>query len=163
MERRRDDKVILKAAALGAIAGMRSMAAPALLTHEFAEHGAELGDGRLDRLLSSEGVARVMALFASGEMLADKSEFIPDRTSPLPLVGRAVIGSLTAAAYAVHRRHPVFLPAAVGAASALASTFAAYHLRRYAREELNVPDKLLGLLEDAVVVGFGKALADEIE
>jgi uncharacterized membrane protein len=163
MDRRGDDKVILKAAALGAIAGMRSMAAPALLTHEFAEQGPDIGDGRFERLLSSDGVARVMALFAGGEMLADKSEFIPDRTSPLPLVGRAVIGSLTAAAFAVHRRHPVFVPAAVGAASAIASTFAAYHLRRYAREELNVPDKLLGLVEDAIVVAVSKSLADEID
>jgi uncharacterized membrane protein len=163
MGRRGDDQILLKAAAIGAIAGMRSLAAPALLSHELAEDGPDPGDGRVERLLSSEGVARILALFAGGEMLADKSSFIPDRTSPLPLVGRAVIGSLTAAAYAAHRRLPVLLPAAVGGASAIASTFATFHARRFASEHLDVPDRVLGLVEDALVLGVSRALADEID
>ena len=163
MGRRGNDQILLKSAALGAVAGMRSMAAPALLSHELAEHGPDRGDGPIERLLSSEGVSRVLAVFAGGEMLADKAPFIPDRTSALPLIGRAVMGSLTAATYAAHRRHPVLMPAAVGAASAIASTFASYHLRRYVSEQLEVPDRLIGLVEDAIVVGLSRSLGDELE
>lgn len=139
------------------------MAAPALLTHALAEHGADLDDGRIERLLSSEGVARVMAFFAGGEMLADKAPFVPDRTSAVPLIGRAVMGSLTAAAFAVHRRTPVLVPAAVGAASAIASTFIAYHARRYASDHLEVPDQLLGLIEDAIVLGISQTISEGLE
>ncbi|MEX2570088.1 MAG: DUF4126 family protein [Gemmatimonadota bacterium] len=163
MGRRRDDHILLTSAALGAVAGMRSMAAPALLSHEMAEHPLHDVESRLEHLLSSERVAQLLSLFAGGEMLADKAPFVPDRTSSVPLLGRALMGSLTAAAFAVHRRHPVFMPAVVGAASAIASTYGAYHLRRLSHEHLNVPDRLLGLIEDAVVVAMSKAIMESME
>jgi uncharacterized membrane protein len=104
-----------------------------------------------------------MALLAGGEMLADKTDVLPNRTALTPLVGRAVLGSVAAAAFAVHRRHPVLVAAAVGAASAVASTFAAFHLRRIAREEYDVPDALLGLIEDGIVVTASKLVMDTID
>jgi uncharacterized membrane protein len=158
MARSENETILMTAAALGAISGMRSMAAPALLTHELAERGSHLDGSTLGRLLSSESTSRVLSLFAGGEMLADKMSFVPDRTSALPLVGRAVIGSLTAAAYAVHRRRSVVLPAAIGAAAAIASTFAAFHIRRFAAERFHIPDRLLGMAEDAVVVAASKGV-----
>jgi uncharacterized membrane protein len=114
------NRVLLTAAGLGAITGVRSMAAPALLAHELSTGGGLAGAGtRIGRFLGSSSASRLLAVLAGGEMLADKTFFVPDRTSPGPLIGRAVIGSLTAAAYAANRRHPVLIPAAVGAASAI--------------------------------------------
>lgn len=139
------------------------MAAPALLSFEVAELGDADEFGPLERILSSEATPRILAVLAGGEMLADKTDFVPDRTSALPLVGRATIGAATAAAYAVQRRHPIGLPALVGAASAIASTFAVFHLRRLARERLNIPDPVLGFAEDAIVLAASKAVADAIE
>jgi uncharacterized membrane protein len=160
MARGGNDQIILNAAALGAISGLRSLAAPALLAHELAGRGR--ADGGLERLITSEAFARLLALVASGEMLADKAPFMPDRTSPLPLLGRALIGSLTAAAYASHRHHPVLLPAVAGAVAALASTRVAFQLRRDAGERFHVPDRLLGMIEDAIVVAASRALAARI-
>ncbi len=139
------------------------MAAPALLTHELSDGASGRPANRLEQLLTSEGVARLLALFAGGEMLADKAPFMPNRTDPAPLVGRAVLGSLTAAAYAAHRRRPVALPAAIGGVAAVASTYGAFHLRRWAGEHLDVPDRVLGLIEDAVVVAASRAVGGEIE
>lgn len=161
MARRGNDSVVLTAAAVGAIAGLRSLAAPALLTHELAEDGDADEFGVFERVLTSERTANILAVVAGGEMLADKTPYVPDRTDPLPLLGRAVIGSVTAAAFAVRRRHSVLLPAAVGAVSAIASTFAAYHARRYAKDHFHIPDRLLGFAEDAIVVAASKAVAGD--
>jgi len=162
MARKGNDSILLTAAALGALTGMRSMAGPMLLTQELSERPAG-GDNIVERFLASEGAARLLTLMAGGEMLADKSPAMPDRTDALPLAGRAVIGSLTAAAFAIHRRHSVFVPAAVGAASAVVSTFAAYHARRLVTRKLHVPQRLMGLMEDAVVVALGKRVARAID
>lgn len=159
-KRRGRDAVVVTAAAIGAIAGLRSMAAPAMLTQELSEHGG--GKHLIDRVLASEGGARLLTLLASGEMLADKSSAMGPRTAAVPLIGRAVVGSLTAAAYASHRRHAVLIPAVVGAAAAIASTFAAFHARRFAGEQLNLPDRLLGMMEDALVVAASRGVAHAI-
>jgi uncharacterized membrane protein len=154
---------MLTAAALGAVAGLRSMAAPALLTFELSEHSGPHDRSTVEKLLTSQGISRVLAMFAGGEMVADKSEEIPNRTDPLPLITRALIGSLSAAAFAAHKRHAVALPAAIGAASAIASTYASFHLRRIAGERLNVPDRVLGLVEDAFVLAASKGIGMAME
>ncbi|HUE95703.1 MAG TPA: DUF4126 family protein [Longimicrobiaceae bacterium] len=163
MARRGDDSVLLTAVALGTIAGIRSMAAPALLSYGVAESGDADEFGPLERILASDATPRILALLAGGEMLADKTDFVPDRTDPVPLIGRAVVGGVTAAAFAVQRRHPVLLPALVGGASAIASTFAFFHLRRLARDHWHVPDPVLGFAEDAIVLAASKAVVDSME
>lgn len=139
------------------------MAAPALLSYEIEEMGDADEFGPLERILASEATPRILALLAGGEMLADKTDYVPDRTNPVPLIGRAMMGSLTSAAFAVQRRHAVLVPALVGAASAIASTYAMFHLRKFAGEKLGVPDPLLGLAEDAVVLAASKLVADSME
>lgn len=139
------------------------MAAPALLTHELSEDGDGEEFGPLERVLTSERTSQLLALLAGGEMLADKTPYVPNRTDPAPLIGRAVIGSLTAAAFAVHRRYPPLLPAAIGAVSAVASTFAAFHARKYIKEQFHVPDRLIGLAEDAIVMAASKTIVETVE
>jgi uncharacterized membrane protein len=156
------ERILANAAALGAITGIRTLAAPALLGHELSERGASDGNSRLERFLASDGASRLLTVLAGGEMLADKLPFAPDRTSPGPLIVRAMIGSLTAATYAVSRRHPVLLPAAVGAAAAMATAFAAFHLRRLAAERFRIPDRVLGMVEDALVVAASRGVSEAI-
>jgi uncharacterized membrane protein len=139
------------------------MAAPALLSHEMSTEHDGPDVGRLDRLFSSAAFSHVLALLAGGEMVADKTDMVGDRTSAVPLLGRAVMGSLAAAAFAANRRQNIFVPAAVGAAAAIGSTYAAFHLRRMASERFDVPDRLLGMIEDAIVVGVGKGIAEMME
>jgi uncharacterized membrane protein len=163
MIHRETEPVLLTAAALGAITGMRSMAGAALLTHELGERRSHPGASAFERALGSDALSHLLALFAGGEMLMDKTSLVPDRTSALPLAGRAVVGSLTAAAYAAHRRHPVALPAAIGALSAIASTFAMFHVRRLAADHFHVPDRLLGMLEDALVVAASRGVVAALD
>jgi uncharacterized membrane protein len=138
MARRGDDSTLVTAAALGALSGMRSMAAPRLVARVLQKGKRSSAGSGLTRT-----AARFVSLAAAGEMLADKSPWIPDRTATLPLAGRALLGSLSAVAYAHHRRHPLLSHGAVGAAAAVISTFAAFHVRRMAKEHLNVPDAIV--------------------
>jgi uncharacterized membrane protein len=154
----------MTAAAIGALSGVRSLAGPMLVSQGLSGGHAGGGDvGLVERLITSDGAARLLALMASGEMLADKSSRMADRTDALPLMGRAMLGSLSAAAYAVHRRRAVLAPAAVGAAAAIVSTFAAYHIRQFATHDMRIPNRLMGLIEDAVVVAVGKRVAASLE
>lgn len=159
----RIDPVVVTAAGLGAITGVRSMSAPALIAYELADDGAPEPRDAVQRALASPLASRLLAVAAGSEMVADKSSAVPARTSPGPLIGRAVIGSLTAATYAANRRHAVLLPALVGAGAAVASAFAAFHVRTFVTERFNAPDKLIGMIEDAIVVAASRGIAGRME
>lgn len=157
MARRRDDPTLVTAAALGALSGMRSMAAPRLVARAL-----EVGRRSPSRSGQTTTTARLVSLAAAGEILADKSPWIPDRTSTLPLAGRALLGSLSALAYAHHRHQPLVSHGIVGAAAAVISTFAAFHVRRMVAQRLNVPDVVIALLEDALVLGASRTMENAL-
>jgi uncharacterized membrane protein len=100
--------------------------------------------------------ARAMvSLLAAGELVADKSPAIPARTAALPLAGRLVLGAAAAAGYAKRKR---LQAAAIGAAGALASAYACFHLRRFATNRLRIPNAVAGMVEDAAALGAGAML-----
>lgn len=119
---------------LGAITGMRSMSGVAVLA------------------LRSDGVMkRVVPVLAVGEMLADKTPFVGSRLDPLPLAGRALMGSLVG--YLLARRGPraPWLGALAGGVAAVAAAHVMYH----GRKALAWPNGVAGLVEDALVVTAG--------
>ena len=114
------------------------MAAPAALSR-----AVERGDvGGLEdtpfAALGSPGVSTVLRLFEIGEMFVDKLPVAPSRTSPPPLLGRAAVGG------------------ALGAVSALMGAYVGERLRLLGAERLGIPDPIVALLEDGVVL-FGAA------
>jgi len=149
------------AAALGWIAGMRSMTPPALLARTLSDRSPV---GRLLRRrepaasLGSDAAARLLPLAAAGELVGDKLPITPARTSPLPLVGRIASGALAGAAVAAARREDPVPSAVTGALAAAASSFAMMSLRKRAGEALDVPDLVIALAEDALAVGVGAAV-----
>ena len=117
--------------ALGAITGVRTMSGPLALS------------------LSAPGnVKSAMAVMATGEMVADKTPFIGNRTDALPLAGRAATGALVGAIAA--RRSHVSMPlgALIGAAAAVTTAHLAFRIRT----RLPTSNVLGGMLEDAVVL-----------
>ena len=149
-------------AAIGALAGMRSMAAPAALSHALSRSRRK-PDGGVARILSSRVAAGILKVLAAGEIAADKHSATPARTDVAPLAGRAVIGSICAVAIAQRFRGPVLGSAVIGGASAVGAAYAAYYLRKMAGELLPVPDQALGAAEDLVVVSMGTAVANAVE
>jgi uncharacterized membrane protein len=129
------------AAIAGAVAGMRSMAAPAMISR--------LGV----RGLLPAGAGTVTTALAIGEAIADKLPFMPDRTMAPGVIARAVSGGLSGGSITKSRGCSVLTGAALGAAAAVGTAYAAYQLRKELGKRLRVPDFAIALAEDAVVVG----------
>ncbi len=142
---------------LGALAGARSMSAPALVSWHLSHSPEAWRVGGPARVLSKRPVARVLGVLALGEFVADKLPWIPVRVQPLPLAGRALTGALAGATAAAGRRR-VWVAAVLGAGAALASAWAFYSLRRLATRRLGVPDRVVALAEDALVLAVGSRL-----
>lgn len=137
---------------------MRSLSAPALLSAELARRARDGAQPAFPAsLLASPVAARLLGVLAAGEMLGDKLPFIPDRTDPLPLIGRALSGALVGAAVAADEHREMWLPALVGVAAAVAATFAAHWIRGAVDRRL--PDTVVGLAEDGIVMAAGTRLA----
>jgi uncharacterized membrane protein len=146
-------KDLMLAFGLGAVAGSRSLLAPAVAVNASV---SPLG-GLLGAVTRNPAAPGTLALLAVAEAIADKSPWIPARTEALPLTGRLMSGALTASACARPGRG---LPAALaGAAGALAGTFAFFHLRRLAGARLGASNLACGLAEDATALASGMLLA----
>lgn len=165
----KDITTLAFAAGMGAIAGMRSMAAPALLSRrlvrtkrpgEWLRRRARFS---AVRLLDSRRSATGLTALAAGEMVADKVLVVPRRTKLFPLTGRALSGALVGAVIAARRGGSQPMGALAGAVAAVGASHLAYRLRKGAAEGLGIPDFALALVEDAVVVSAGGRLAAAVE
>ena len=129
---------IKRVLAIGTITGMRSMSGAAAVA---AQHGGLVKQG--------------FALLAAGELAADKTALVGDRTDPLPLGGRAIMGALLGGWIARERHDSILLGALVGGATAVAATHLAYQLRtRWPNATIAT-----GLVEDAIVIGAASLYA----
>lgn len=131
-----------RALGIGAVAGLRSMTAPAstLFTH----------DRRLAR------VARYAAL---GELIADKLPFVPARTALPSLAFRVAIGGVCGDAVARRQHASRTGGAALGVLGAVAGTYLGYTLRSAVTRRRLVPDVVVALVEDALAVAAARAIA----
>ena len=154
----KDSQLYTSAAAIGAIAGMRAMSAPAVISQavrkgELAVEGSKLG------FLNTSGALSVSALLAVGELIADKLPATPNRTDVGPLVVRTMSGGLSGAVIFSARKKSPWAGALVGALTAVGAAYAAFHLRRSIKEKLHVPDLVLAAAEDALVARGGLFIA----
>ena len=140
------------------LAGMRSMSAPAFLSHYLARQPhAGLAGSRL-RFLQKPGTAGVLKLLAAGEMVADKLPGTPDRIAPPVLLGRLLSGALVGAAWYRSRHGSALGGGVLGGLVAVAATFVSYALRTGISQQSGAPVALVGVGEDALVLAGGAAL-----
>ncbi len=140
-------EVYAGAVAVGALAGIRSMSGPALASEVVPPEKMPIGPVALKAL-------------ALGEFVADKLPFMPDRTSVIPLIGRAVMGGLSGAAICSSKKRSVALGAALGALAAVGMSFVAFKLRKKLSSAM--PGFLVGLAEDVVVTGAGSFIVNSL-
>ena len=146
----------LRAVALGATAGLRSMSPPALL-------GQAIRDGDMANLQGTPfgtvgRLSPLLRLFAVGEIAADKLPFAPSRNLPPALIARVLSGALVAAALYTSRGRPATSGASLGGVAAALSSLAGERLRVSGTEKLGLPNAALGLVEDGLVVLLGSRL-----
>ena len=140
------------------LAGMRSMSAPAFLSHCLARQSPAGLIGSPLRLLRKPVVGTALKVLAAGEMVADKLPNTPDRTAPPVLLGRLLSGALVGAAWYRSRDGSAVGGGLLGGLVAVAATFVSYGLRMGISQQAGLPVALVGAGEDALVLGGGAAL-----
>lgn len=155
-------RIFWKTVGLGCIAGARAMAAPALLINHFHHHpSSRLGHSKLG-FMQHSAPALAGKFLMGGEFLGDKLPAAPNRIKPNLIVGRALSGLLVGATVYTSAGKRTATGALVGAAAAVASTYLTFFLRKQCGEACSVPDKLLGLAEDALVLRAGSRLTGNL-
>jgi uncharacterized membrane protein len=127
-------KAYARIAAVSAIAGSRSMLAPAIAHPDNA----------------------LLTVMAAMELCVDKMPGIGNRTATFSLIGRSVSGAVTGAAMSRRRHKNIWLGGLLGAAGALAVTYLTFYARKQLVKSTGLPDALAGLIEDAVMVAAGR-------
>ncbi len=147
-------RLTFQAAALGAVAGMRSMLAPALFQRFSAQNGRG-GNSASRSRFDSPQIGTLLKVMALGELVADKLPGTPSRISPPALTVRAISGAFVGGALFADRRRPAAAGAIIGGLAAVAASYACYHLRQAADKKTGLPDPALALVEDALAAGIG--------
>lgn len=148
--------VLLLALGIGAVAGLRSMTAPAVLAWSALLHGINLqGHGWASWLGHPVAVGIITAL-AVGELVVDKLPKTPSRTAPPSFIARIALGAFTGAAIGSHWGY-TWTSLGAGVIGAVLGTMGGYEARTrlVAAHGHDLP---IALLEDAVAVLGGFAV-----
>jgi uncharacterized membrane protein len=147
-----DARTLALAAGFGGIAGLRTFSAPLAIADSLKLEGGPLA------ILGSSGGLNTLAALALSELVADKTPFIPSRTTVPALFGRFVSGALAGASVAHARKGNRWAAALIGGSAAIGAAFAGYELRKRIGSVSRIPDPLIAVMEDALVAGSSMAL-----
>ncbi len=147
------------ALAAGAVAGMRSMTAPAVVSFKMKRiakaEGLEHPTG-----LSGRRISTALALAALGELVADKLPKTANRTDPPALIIRGISGAFAGAALSGRDRDDRIKGAILGGLAAIGASYGMYYLRGWLVKRSGVPDAVVAIGEDAVALTLAlKAIA----
>jgi uncharacterized membrane protein len=142
----------LLAFAIGVVAGLRSLTAPAI-----AAWAAHLGWIDLSSTplawLGSAAAAYILLACMLAELVADKLPQTPNRTALGPFLGRVLLGGLAGAAVTAGAGRSLALGAVLGGLGGIVGTFGGFKARTGLVRALKVPDYVAAILEDIVAVG----------
>jgi uncharacterized membrane protein len=146
-------KQFLQAVGLGVMAGMRSNSAPAAASHILSQqYSAELDKSPL-KFMQSPRVSNIMKVLALGELIGDKLPNTGNRIVPVSVIFRCSAGALAGASMYKANGNNAFKGAFLGAAAAFGSTFATFYLRKGFVKKTHIYDPVIGVVEDALVLG----------
>ncbi|MCU1319769.1 MAG: hypothetical protein JWP98_1287 [Edaphobacter sp.] len=137
---------------LGAVTGLRSMTPMAVLCW-FAYLGHLPLDGTWAAWTAKLPVAIVFTVLAAAEYIGDKLPKMPNRTSPVALITRLILGGLIGAIVAAGLDGPGFEGGILGVAGALIGTFGGFLIRREIVLQRGSKDWPVALLEDGIALG----------
>jgi uncharacterized membrane protein len=140
------ENVLLFAAGIGFVAGLRSFTAPAVVAWAAHSGYISLGQSRL-AFIGTTAAAVVVSLLALGELIADKLPKTPKRTALMPLIVRIASGAFCGAC--LSQTVPALLLGGIGA---LIGTFAGYQVRKRLVTSVGVKDFVVAIGEDVVAI-----------
>ena len=140
---------------IGGASGLRSLTGIAVVTIVAQRGWPHLGwlhlGGTGLSFLGTPIAIYLFILLAIGELIADKTAFVPPRIQAPSLGARFVLGALCGSALALAAGMPWVFPAAVAGAAAVVGAYAGYWLRRTITSH-GVKDLPIALLEDATAI-----------
>ncbi len=146
--------VLLLTFAIGIVAGLRSLTAPAVVAwaaylgwiHLFGSPLAFMGS------VWAVGLFTILALV---ELVADQLPTTPARTAPVGLGARIVMALLCGACLGIAGGASLWLGAIVAVIGALVGTFGGYRARVGLVQALHAPDVAIAIPEDLIAIGLG--------
>ncbi len=138
---------------------MRSITAPALVSHFLTKVPALRLAGTPWRYMQSKPVANGLKVLAFTEIIGDKLPGIPNRIAPPVLAGRILAGALVGATCCQADGQPKWAGALLGSVGAVAASYGFYYLRKKLGQTTPLPDYAWALAEDALVLAGGISLA----
>lgn len=146
---------MLRSFLIGLVAGQRGITP--LASIGVATYRGEVADNLpLQKLFHNPIVTAGAVAFAAAELAGDKMKSAPDRTIPIGLGVRAITAAYAGAALAP--RGQQVTGAAVAVAAAMVSSYIGLSMRKAAMAKVGQTPS--GLVEDALVVGSGLAIAN---
>jgi len=143
---------------IGALAGMRSSAAPVIASQILSHHQNKRLDRSPLKFMQSKRVSKTLMALAISEVIVDKLPSTPNRIKVAGLIGRGLSGALAGASIYKAIGGSAALGAALGGTTAIAAAFGSFYLRRNTVKKTRIFDPIIGAIEDALVIGAGAAL-----
>ena len=139
---------------IGAVAGLRSMTAPAVVALAAYLGWIDLSGSRL-AFMGTTSAFVILTLGTLAEFIADQLPATPARTTAAPLTARIAVGGLTGACLALAGHALPWLGTFVGALGAIVGAFAGYRAGTGLVRALHVSDFAIAIPEDLIVIGLG--------
>jgi uncharacterized membrane protein len=141
------------AVAIGIVAGLRALTAPALVS--WAAHLGWLHlEGTPLSFMGSTVAVVIFTLAAVGEYVTDQLPSTPARTVPMQFIARLLMGALSGACICVSAGQSLLVGAVSGAIGAVIGTYGGYHARKALVNGLKVKDILIAIPEDLIAIGL---------
>ena len=150
-----------RALALGAISGLRSASGLAFVGRAASRGDMDLGGTPL-AFLGSPRLSKALTVAQLGEMIGDKLPAVPSRMRSMPLLGRAASGGLVGAAAFLSEDRRAATGTILGSSSAIVAAFAGEKLRAIVGRKTGLPDPLVAVAEDAVVLLVGSRASKNV-
>jgi uncharacterized membrane protein len=145
--------VLLLAAGIGFVAGLRSLTAPAAVSWAAHLGWVHLQGSPLAFMGSTAAVA-IFSILAVAEYVADKLPQTPSRTRPGPLMARIVMGGLSGAGLCISGGRLLLAGAVLGGIGGIIGAFSGYQFRRRLVSGLGVKDRVVAIVEDLIAIGL---------
>lgn len=145
--------VLLLAAGIGFVAGLRSLTAPAAVSWAAHLGWVHLQGSPLAFMGSTAAVA-IFSILAVAEYVADKLPQTPSRTTPGPLMARIVMGGLSGAGLCISGGRLLLAGAVLGGIGGIIGAFSGYQFRRRLVSGLGVKDRVVAIVEDLIAIGL---------
>ncbi|HEU4682408.1 MAG TPA: DUF4126 family protein [Gemmatimonadales bacterium] len=143
--------VLILAAGIGFVAGLRSMTAPAAVSWAAYFGLLDLHSSPLAFMGSTAAVV-IFSILAVAEYVADKLPRTPSRTRPGPLIGRIVMGGLAGACISVSGGQSLLEGAVLAGIAAIIGALAGYEARKRLVSGLKGRDTPIAVVEDLVAL-----------